>query len=450
MKICLFLLMLTVIGFQMVFSQADSSIVVDQVDNSALVYLENAANIAISSEGKTVVAWQTAADVSQIAVSLYDSEFGEWGAPQEISTAVFQAMNPALAADQSGNIYALWQQQDDTSTYKERDALFFSKFNGTSWSAPVDVTGYDFDNGEASINVASDGTVFIVWNTDGDDSLEAVFTKNSADGGDTWSDAVQLSAGHAELRDQSDAGRAVLAAGSDGKMVAVWANKPNTAYAKMETFCNIYNGSSWSEPALVSDSSRVINDRFPSVVVDSQDSIHILIQDYESNANRFLKMHTKAWDDAEWPAAADTIVNRGFQTSYPFMVIDANDNIHVTFRRKAQDALTVSWENAYTMSSDGGKTWTEQNRISRYAHDAAYASIAVASDHVAAVWRETDSVATTSGPYSIPYIQLAAVTALHDGNGNSPAIFDLQQNFPNPFNPSTHITFSVSKTDDYT
>ncbi len=449
MKLVNVLFLIIAATAMMASAQTDSSVVVDNVDNSALVYLENEANVVFSSKGDLLVAWQTADDVSQIAFSKYDYDFGEWSAPQNISSAIIQAMNPSLAADKNGNVYVLWQQQDDTATYKTRDALFFSKYDGIAWSTPKDLTGYDLDNGEATMAIGSSGEIFIAWNTDGDKTIEAVFSMHSKDGGETWSPVDTLSAGHAALKDQSDAGRVILAAGSNGKMAAVWANKP-AGFTKMETFCNQFDGK-WSWPVMVTDSSGAKNDRYPSVVINSKDQIQVLVQDYENNSNRFLKLYTKSWDDPTFQATFDTIVAKGFQTSYPWMAIDKNDKLHVTFRRKAMDAVTVNWEVAYVSSIDGGKTWREQLRISRFAHDAAYPSITVGDSIVAAVWRESSASNSSAGPYAIVFTKLDKVmpTAVPQTLEGVPFTFELAQNHPNPFNPVTNIAYTIDKTGYY-
>lgn len=58
----------------------------------------------------------------------------------------------------------------------------------------------------------------------------------------------------------------------------------------------------------------------------------------------------------------------------------------------------------------------------------------------------TDTLGTTLLPQFIPGgLSLTQTSATDDLNGEMPDRFSLEQNFPNPFNPETQITFSLSR-----
>jgi hypothetical protein len=101
----------------------------------------------------------------------------------------------------------------------------------------------------------------------------------------------------------------------------------------------------------------------------------------------------------------------------------------------------------YTFSKDGGTTWAPRVVVSRPQHDAGYITVGnrIRKQYgVDILWRESRDINrgdqdTTAVVYAnIPYSMITAVE-----NEQLPVRFETLTNYPNPFNPSTMVTFDV-------
>ena len=441
------ILVLFLAGMSIVSAQTSPMVVADGVATNSPLYYNHTPNIARSSSGDLVAVWKSAE--SQIVYSKYDPAFQTWSPAVPLSNAGSNAEKAGIVADDAGNLYCVWQQRE---TKAQDYAVFFSKYDGTNWSSPVNLTGNDVENEECSIEVSDKGEIFVAWNTDAEkDSLEFVLCIKSNDGGASWSTPDTLSSLDGIIGGTSTtSGRPYLARATNGKMVCAWHEEPD-GHPDREIMLNQYDGSQWTGVIQHIDVADSANTMYPAVAVDSNDEIYMAYVSFKSPAKLLFKK--KAWDDGSWPAQADTIVNGDVGVTKPVLGIDSDNNIYLAFRRdNAADTTYGMEEIVITASGDGGATWKEQTRLSRQDYDAGYVTLAtrITESGVDLLWREgfkqfVDDPDTTS----IVYGHYDSITGLESA---APAIarqFSLAQNYPNPFNPQTHITFQIHKAGTY-
>jgi len=440
--------------FATVNAQPSPSLVAEPVIYNAAMYYNHGSHVARTSDGKLFVVWADPENNGQIVYSQYDPSFEIW------SPAVALSNNPsggtvdktAIAADDNGNLYCVWQQRN---TSGDDFAVMLSKYNGSTWSAPADLTGANLENEEANVAVGNDGKVFVVWNTDSEaDGDEWIFCINSADGGANWSSPPDtLSDPSGFMTSSIEIGRVNLARGSGGKMVATWFESTPDGQLE-EIHMRQYDGNVWSDVMVVSDTTTVSN-RYSHAALDALDNIYIVWRPFlKGTTVSHLLIKHKAWDDDAWPIHADTVAAPGQIVSRPTMVIDGDDNLFVAYQRDvAADTTYLLDEIALIASSDGGVTWTTPMALNRPDHDAGYQGMdpRVTSSGIDLAWRESYLVnINDSDTLSILYGHVdLSVVGLHFDDPHISKAFWLSQNYPNPFNPNTQINFYIAKSGKY-
>lgn len=450
----LFLLVLTID----LFSQS-TIVVQDNVANNASVYYFHQRKVARTSSGLLMATWNDRnAAGGQVVYSIYDEAFGIWSPPAAISNAGDRAIQSALAADELGNIHATWQQRNSTS---QKYQTFYSKYNRFSWTAPVQISVAASVRGEeATIEVASDGTLWVVYNNDGEGSgNEYLFAIKSTNSGSTWSTNADTLSFVGSFGSSIEVGRTALAPGPDGKMVAVWDNSLDGVSTRRETFANQYDGISWQGEVRISDTTSVDRDhnRYCAVAVDNKANIYAFYGlNIVSGADprlSYLVMAKKGWND-QWVANFNVILDSS-EVNYRSVsaVVDSNNVLHVAYRRDVKaDTLYSLDEIVYTYSTDKGVTWAPRIRVSRLNYDGGYVSVAnrVRTAYgIDMLWRESkdqninDQDSTAVVYANIPYsmIPVGITDALQ------PSSYLLLNNYPNPFNPSTKIIYSIPQRD---
>ena len=287
------------------FSQITTSEVAGPVVNNSAMYYNHGSHVARTSDGKLFVIWADPDANGQIVYSQYDDAFQTWFPPVALSNnpAGGTASNAAIAADDNGNLYVVWQQRADASS---NYGVMFSKYDGSNWSAPAEVSGNALKSEEPNVAVGSDGKVFVVWNTDSEsDGAEWVLCARSDDAGSTWSAAPDtLSSADGIIGGTSiETARVNLARGSNGKMVATWFESQVTD----DIFMNQFDGTQWSGEMVVTDTSTT-NNRYSWAVLDNSDNIHIVWRGRISGVYG-LQIKQKAWGDQSWPSSFNTAVD---------------------------------------------------------------------------------------------------------------------------------------------
>jgi len=354
-----------------------------------------------------------------------------------------------------GNIHATWQQRNTSS---EKYQTFYSKYNGASWTTPAQISVAASVRGEeATINVASDGNLWVVYNNDGEgNSNEYLFAVKSTDGGSTWSANADTLSFVGTFGTSIEVGRTALAAGLDGKMVAVWDNSLDGISSRREVFANQYDGNTWLGELRISDTTTIDRDhnRYVSSAIDDEGNIYAfyglnIISSADPRLS-YLVMAKKGWNDA-WNTNYNAILDSSTANYLSVSaVIDSNDVIHVAYRRDVPEDTTGRDEIVYTYSIDKGATWAPRIVVSRPNHDGGYVSIAnrVRTAYgIDILWREsrdenlndqdTTSVVYANIPYSMIPVGISDVS--------QPSRYLLLKNYPNPFNPSTKIIFGVAQ-----
>jgi hypothetical protein len=102
--------------------------------------------------------------------------------------------SPHISVDSAGNINVVWTNIVYNPGAPDRTEIYFSRSidDGLNWSQPVNIS-YPLEySGSPAIAMDSSGNINVVWNDRTPGNLDIFFSR-STDGGETWSQAVNIS-----------------------------------------------------------------------------------------------------------------------------------------------------------------------------------------------------------------------------------------------------------------
>ncbi len=118
---------------------------------------------------------------------------GVWSPEAQLTTYPFADLNPSLGQMKDGTIWVVWARYFPASTQHE---IFYKTYNGTSWSADVQLTNDPRIDLNPIIFQDRDGTIWILWSREiplpANLFQDDLFYKTSIDNGVTWSADVPL------------------------------------------------------------------------------------------------------------------------------------------------------------------------------------------------------------------------------------------------------------------
>jgi hypothetical protein len=172
-----------------------------------------APSIAVDSSNYLHVVWyDDTPGTDQIYYKKSTNGGGPWMASRRLTVTGGSSRFPAIAADSSGNIHVVWE--DDTPGSPE---IYYRKSTngGTSWTASRRLTWNLSGSGRPAIAADSSGNIHVVWEDDTPGNAE-IYYRKSTDGGASWTASRRLTwtAGQSEGPD--------IVVDSSGKLHVVW------------------------------------------------------------------------------------------------------------------------------------------------------------------------------------------------------------------------------------
>ncbi len=232
-----------------VLAQPSPSIICNQDYYNASRYI-GARNSARTVGGSVVAVFEPAGGYvnQEIWYVTWNTFFDEWDPPQQLSFSPQGTTGvPAVVADEEGNIWAGWKQQNQEG---DRD-MMAAIWDGVAWSAPMTADAIENNAGVNAIDIAADGTVFnlfSIWN-DPPEYAANIYSSRSADGGESWvTDNLTAEFPTPDFLPLNYLDVA-LTPDADGGMYAAWEDRPFDE--SWEIVMSHFVDTSWSIPEVV-------------------------------------------------------------------------------------------------------------------------------------------------------------------------------------------------------
>jgi hypothetical protein len=285
-----------------------------------------------------------------------------WEPPRNLSNSPTLSAYPAIVADTYGYLHVLWSEEltGEAAVGDESMAagstLLYSRFDGTSWSVPVDLFYLPYEPNAAYPRLVIDDhqRLHLVWT-----GMENVYYSNApaleAYSARSWLEPFVISESRAASRFDSsvavDRGGAIYVAyAGRGEEHGIW-------YRRSED-----SGATWSPPAALTTQLRTDEASFSTVqvIVDSLNVIHVVWQTSDGDGYDRGVYYTRSTDEGRSWAPALTVkytdATGGF-LGWPFLFASSTGRLHLVYTRENNKARY------YRISDNQGESWGEEQII---------------------------------------------------------------------------------------
>ncbi len=191
---------------------------------------------------------------------------------------ITQATYPRIAADSANNIHAVFEGYAKGSDIRE---ILYSKSSDMSrtWTPPLNISRTARVSTVPAIAVENSGAIDVVWRdtTSGEFHPDIYFTR-SADGGQTWTEALDIS------HTTGICSEPAIATGADNSIHVVWVDtRPADGRPDIFYSCSL-DGKTWSACESISPTQGASS--VPTVAVDNDGVVHCAWLDTSSGEER--------------------------------------------------------------------------------------------------------------------------------------------------------------------
>ena len=265
---------------------------------------------------------------------------------------VFPYASPSIATGNNRNAIMVWTHDDINKPQIQGFEIYYSTWNGNSWSSPNAVTDNYLPEFKPEVMVDSNGNAIAVWTLFNNASITSetdvfsviddvelaysVWDKNT----ETWSTPKILT------DNSMFEGLVSLSSNTNGDVAATWiVDKDNdiTTISNRDIYYSIWNGSDWGEPKVVANDVAV--DVNPVLAYSPNDAISVWSQDTDGNITTEIdrELYYAAWNGSQW-SVPTPLTNDNVEDTTPGIMFDKFNNITLTWikRNETADGVYIS------------------------------------------------------------------------------------------------------------
>lgn len=375
--------------------------------------------------------------------------------------------DPVLAVDSAGNFFACSLCLRSTGRGPTGIYIQKSTDGGISWADPViavdSASAYFEDKQWMTIDNnpgANFGNIYISWaRFTADLSSSRIAFVASRDRGETYSDPIWVS-------DAEGVQWPVPAVGTNGEVYVAWFQYFPTG---------IFFDKSLDQGMTFGADRRIVTAStfpgninggilvfpFPAMTCDIapaspfNGNVYIAYMDMNS-ADMDIFFIRSEDQGATWSTRVkinDDDLHNGADQFHPWISVDDAGIIHAIFYDRRLDVVNnMLFDLYYSRSGDGGLTWTPNERITTVSSDPRHAALAgLIGEYIGlSAWMEQVQMVwtdTRNGNQDV-FAGRMDITGVNGGISDLPLDFALGDPYPNPFNSSVAISFSLTKQSD--
>jgi hypothetical protein len=273
-----------------------------------------------------------------------------WSHPTNVSGVMsIGEESPLVSVDSAGNATAVWRR------YRDGKLIYESAVRqvGGPWSTPSRFFGGLEDASGLQIAVDPLGSETAVWGRRVGRSWVVQSATRSVGG--SWSAPVTLSA--------AGAGSALVAAGPEGNVTAVWLLEREEGWRSVVQSATRSAGGSWSAPVTLSPPRKAA--RSPQIALDPQGGATAVWEEEYSGAIESASRSV----GGSWSAPV-TLSATGVRADWPQVAMDSQGNATAVWAGRASNGrrIRIQSRRIQTATRPAGETWSAPVGISKAGH----------------------------------------------------------------------------------
>ena len=304
-------------------------------------------SIAVGPNGTIYVVWEEYDNhgIPQLMFAISQDEGESFSNATQVAPDGGEQGEPSIAVNDNGTVFVVWTDQSAGPGVMVSKDL---EGNG-NFSTPVEV--WSTTSGQVHPDIAVDGDLLVITWAQENGSFLDIMSARSPDGGETFLPAVKVDDGEgSEVRNFPS----VAVMGDD--VFVAWHDGSSDPFLDIFGAWSNDSGASFTSPVTVSDGAVGQRQSLPDVAFMPDGNVTVAWQD-ESSGD--LDIRNVVSSGTTFPSSVPVNVELVGDQSYPAVAVDPSGNISVVFRDESSGAPHITW----AVSRDEGASFSTGVRV---------------------------------------------------------------------------------------